>query len=196
MENNISSNDSIDLELEKITNESTIKETKLTDDELLQAYRQSEQLTLIPILKLIYETIGLDLSKDYSINIPLSALESKNIPIGEIEINKINNPDIKYKIYLDLVDKNYDLNNELQNCKILSDGCNNLMDETNKELKNQLIQIITYLTQSAKIVFDSLKKKYIDIIEFNIQMDNNTTIFLDNNIDLRLGIKFKNNLKS
>jgi hypothetical protein len=176
--------DSIDDQLDNISN-------KISDQEFIEAYKHAEQLTLVPILKLIYTTIKVDYSKNFKIKIPLSSNKSKEIPIGEIEINKINNPNIVYKIYLDIVDKFYDLDLELMNNNILSDNINTLSDETNEQLKKQLIDIITYLTQSAKLVFDHLKNQYTEIIEYNIKMDTNTTIYLDYEIDKRLGIKIK-----
>lgn len=176
--------DSIDNQLDNISN-------KISDKEFIEAYKHAEQLTLIPILKLIYATIKVDYSKDFKIKIPLSSNKSKEIPIGEIEINKINNPNIMYKIYLDIVDKFYDLDLELTNNNILSDNVTSIANETNEQLKKQLIDIITYLTQSAKLVFDHLKNQYTEIVEYNIEMDTNTTIYLDYEIEKRIGIKIK-----
>jgi hypothetical protein len=169
----------------------TINEKNLSDEDLMQAYLQSEHLALIPILKLIYTTIKIDYGKDFKLKIPLSSNNSNKIPINGLIINKNDESNIKYKIYLDIVDKDYDLDNELLNVQLLSNGSQKLINEPNEELKNQLIQIITYLTQSAKIVFDKLKKKYLEILEYHIDIDYNTTIFLDAEIDKRLGIKFQ-----
>jgi hypothetical protein len=170
-----------------------LSEQRVSDDDIIKAYKQAEDMTLIPVLKLIYSTTKIDYSKDFKIKIPFSSNKSKDILTGEIEISKINNPNIKYKIYLDLVDRYYDLNEELIKNNILSNGVTTLIDETNEELKQQLIQIITYLTQSAKIVFDNLKNKYTEIIEYSINMDQNTTIYLDYENETRLGIKIKQN---
>jgi hypothetical protein len=178
-------------DIDNINNQLEDFSKKISEHEFMEAYRQAEQLTLIPILKLIYETTKIDLYKDFKIKIPFSSNKSKDIPIGEIEINKQDNPNLKYKIYLDLVDNNYDLNKELINNKLLTENVTNLSDEPNEALKNQLIQIITYLTQSAKLIFDSLKNKYTEIIEYNIEMDNNTTIYLEYELQKRLGIKIK-----
>lgn len=177
----------IEEQLDSISNTS-IEEKKLSDEELINAYNKSEQLTIIPILKLIYNTIKLDYSSDFKIKPKISS--NKEIPIGKIEISKPETPNVKYNIYLDIIDNDtYDLNAELLNANILSKNITNLMEETNEKLKTQLIQIITYLTQSAKIVFDNLKQKYIEILEYNIEMDYNTTIFLDKDLNKRLGIK-------
>lgn len=176
--------DTIDNQLDNISN-------KISDRDFIEAYKHAEQLTLVPILKLIYATIKIDYSKDFKIKIPLSSNKAKDIQIGEIEINKINNPNIIYKIYLDMVDKYYDLDLELSNNEILSDNITSIANEPNEQLKKQLIDIITYLTQSAKLVFDHLKNQYTEIIEYNIEMDTNTTIYLDYELEKRLGIKIK-----
>lgn len=172
----------------------TINEKNLSDEDLMQAYLQSEHLVLIPILKLIYATIKIDYGKDFKLKIPLSSNNSTKIPINGLIINKNDDSiesNIKYKIYLDLVDKDYDLDNELLEINLLSKDIKNLINEPNEQLKNQLIQIITYLTQSAKIVFDKIKKKYSEVLEYHIDIDHNTTLFLDSDINKRLGIKFQ-----
>lgn len=182
-------NNNIEEQLDSLSN-STISEKKLSDQELLDAYNKSEQLTIIPILKLIYNTIKIDYSSDFKIKPKISLDLNNEIPIGKIEISKQEDENIKYSFYLDIIDNtNYDLNSEFLNSKILSNGITDLMDEPNENLKTQIIQIITYLTQSAKLVFDNLKQKYIEILEYNIEMDLNTTIFLDKDLNKRLGIK-------
>jgi hypothetical protein len=44
----------------------------ITDTEIKEAYKNAETFTLIPLLKLIYHTTNIDLSKDYKLKIPLS----------------------------------------------------------------------------------------------------------------------------
>lgn len=158
---------------------------KITDKEIEEAFKGAEAFTLIPVLKLIYHTIQVDYSKDFKIKIPLSSKKVDLIPISEIEINE------NYKLYLDLVDSSYDLNKLLLENGLLSDGIMNLNDEPNDKKKEQLIQIITFLTHSAKLIFDNLKNKYSEIIEYNIMLDQNTTIYLDYEKPLRLGLKIK-----
>ena len=91
--------DNINKQLEEI-------KQKITEKEIEEAYQRSEAFALVPILKLIYHTTGIDYSKDFKIKIPLSSNKAKNIPIGEIEINQIDstsdNKNIIYKLYLRL----------------------------------------------------------------------------------------------
>lgn len=178
----------IDNQLEEISK-------KITDKEIEEAFKRAEAFTLIPILKLIYHTTKIDYSKEFKIKTPLSSNKANLIPISEIEINNTeftnkNNP-VVYKLYLDFVDSSYDLNKILVDNKLLSPNITCLNDEPNTKKKEQLIQIITFLTHSAKLIFDNLKNKFSEILEYNITLDENTTIYLDYNQPLRLGLNIK-----
>ncbi len=177
----MNNDDNINKQLEEISK-------NLSDKEIDETYKRSEAFALIPILKLIYHTTNIDYGKHFKIKIPLSSNKAKDIPTGEIEIK---NEEKIYKIYLDLVDSTYDLNSLLINNCLLSPNIDNIMDEPNEQKKQQLIHIITFLVHSAKLVFDSIKSKYIEINNFDIKLDNNTTIYLDENKPLRLGINIK-----
>lgn len=181
------SDQSINKQLEEISK-------NLSDKEINETYKRSEAFALIPILKLIYQTTGIDYGKYFKLKVPLSSSKSKDIPIGEIEINKLDNSENNnnnYKIYLDLVDSSYDLNKLLIQNDLLSPNVDNIIDETNEQKKQQLIHIITFLVHSAKLVFDSIKSKYSEINNLDIKLDNNTTIYLNEDFPLRLGINIK-----
>jgi hypothetical protein len=155
------------------------------EQKIESALKQAQQFALIPILRLIYYTTNNDYGYKYNIN---DSILADNLKTSEIEI--INNQDStkKFKFYLDIVDKDYNLDFKLNELKVLSPEANSLINEPNKNLKDQLINIITYLTQTAKIIFDNIKENNTELLEYNIQLDNNTTIFLDPNSNYRLGI--------
>jgi hypothetical protein len=173
---------------------------KITDKEIEEAFKGAEAFALIPILKLIYHTTQIDYSKEFKIKIPFSSKKANLIPISEIEINEteFNNVDeqnenisVSYKLYLDLVDSTYDLNQTLIDNNLLSPEILSLNDEPNDKKKEQLIQIITFLTHSAKLIFDSLKNKYSELFKYEITLDQNTSIYLDHEKPLRLGLNIK-----
>lgn len=166
---------------------------KITDKEIEEAFKGAESFALIPVLKLIYHTTQIDYAKDFKIKIPFSSNKANKIPISEIEINDIEES-VVYKLYLDLVDSSYNLDKELIENKLLSPDILSLNDEPPSKKKDQLIQIITFLTHSAKLIFDSLKNKYSEILEYNIMLDNDTTIYLEYTKPLRLGIRIKKNV--
>jgi hypothetical protein len=187
--------DAIDNQLDEISK-------KITDKEIEEAFKGAEAFALIPILKLIYHTTQIDYSKEFKIKIPFSSKKANLIPIGEIEINETEfnkltvneqneNISVSYKLYLDLVDSTYDLNQTLIDNNLLSPDILSLNDELNDKKKDQLIQIITFLTHSAKLIFDSLKNKYSELLKYEITLDQNTSIYLDHEKPLRLGLNIK-----
>ena len=158
----------------------------ITDKEIEEAYNRSEAFALVPVLKLIYHTINIDFSKIFKIKIPLTSNKADKIPIGEIEINENSDSSKKCKIFIGLVESTYNLDNELVANNLLSDGIKSLIEETNEKKKLQIIQIITFLTHSVKLIFDNLKNKLSKINNFDICLDQNTTIYLDKSRPQRL----------
>lgn len=158
------------------------------EQELQKAYKNAEQFSLIPLLKLIYLTTKIDLYKDFKIKHELNSEEGKKLKAGEIIMTNNNK---KVKVYLEIVDKYYNLSNTLNNCDVLTKDVIDLNNEPNEQLKNQIIYIITLLTQSAKAVFDELKNRYKELTEFNLTLSENTTIYIDYEIEQRIGIFFE-----
>jgi hypothetical protein len=164
------------------------KSNKEIEEELQKAYKNAEQFSLIPLLKLIYKTTKIDLYKDFKLKYKLSSKDSIELKGGEIIMSNDNK---KIKVYLDLVDKNYNLTNSINDCKLLSENIYDLNKEPNEPLKKQIIYIITLLTQSIKIVFDNLKNKYKELTEYSLTLSDNTTIYLDYELEQRIGVLFK-----
>lgn len=158
--------------------------TEEIDKKLQDAYNKSEGLALIPVLKLIYLTTGIDLYKDYKLPYPLSSNKSKDLKTGEILINN------KVKLYVTVVDDSYDLTESIKSTKLIETEINTF-DDIEEKLKKELVQMISYLTHSCLIVFNNLKEKYKELIEYHLTMDNNTTIYLDYEKKKRLGVLFE-----
>ena len=178
----------MDNNIENQLNNFQEKNNEQIEDELQKAYKQAEQISLIPLLKLIYKTTKLDLYKDYKLKYKLSSKESIELKGGEIIMSNENK---KIKVYLDVVDKNYNLTNSINDCRILSENVYDLNKEPNEPLKKQIIYIITLLTQSIKIVFDNLKNKYKELTEYNLTLSDNTTVYLYYELEYRICVLFK-----
>lgn len=164
--------------------------TEEIDKKIQDAYAQAEQVALIAVLKLIYETTKIDLYKDFKLEFPLSSKKSINIKCGELLLTNSNNK--KCRVFLDIVNKDYDFmeesfyDTEINEQKIKTFG------EINEITRKQIIGMLSYLTQSCLSIFNNLKDKYKELIEYNIVLDDNTTIYLDLNSSKRIGIVFKN----
>ncbi len=159
-------------------------DTKEIDKHLVDAYSKSEQLCIIPVLKLIYDTTGIDLYKDYKLEYPLSSNKSKDIKHSEIVLSN------KVKLYLDLVDSQYDLTTSINNTNLLEKKIESFND-LDDNIRKQLVDVISYLSHSCLIVFNNIKSKYKELLEYHLTMADNTTIYLDYENKQRLGVVFK-----
>lgn len=161
-----------------------------TEEKLSAAFKNSENFTIIPVLKLIFHELGIDLYREFGLKYKLSSKESETIKYGNIEILGPENK--KLIIMLDIVDKDYNLMSTLKQTDIIENKQINNINELNKDLSNQIIDTITYLTHSCLLIFNNLKNNYKELIEYNIQLDNNTTIYINKQSGKRIGIIFKN----
>lgn len=166
---------------------------KLQDDKLQEAYSKSEQVAIIVVLKLIYLTTKIDLYKDFKLKIPLSSNKSNNLKSGEILLTNSESNTV-YRIYLDIVDKDYDLLDSIKNTSIINKDLNDdiKFSDIDEISRNKIINIMSFLTQACYTVFNNLKEKYKELLEYSILLDDNTTIYLDYNLEKRIGIVFSN----
>lgn len=47
------------------------------------------------------------------------------------------------------------------------------------------------MTQSCLVIFNKIKDSNDELLEYNLTLDNNTTIFIDYELNKRIGILFK-----
>jgi hypothetical protein len=120
---------------------------------------------------------------------PLSSSKSINIKCGELILTNSNSK--KCKVFLDIVDKDYDFMDTYCKTNINIPKVESF-NEINEGTKKQIIGILSYLTQSCLSIFNNLKSKYKELIEYNIVLDDNTTIYLDMENSKRIGIIFQN----
>jgi hypothetical protein len=157
------------------------------DNKLLEFYKNAEHISIIPLLKLIYLTTEIDLSDQFKLQYSVKSKESENLIAGELIFS---NNEKKYKIYLDIVNKDYDLLdslNELNLCENKIESFDNLEES----IKNPLISAISFMTQACLVIFNKLKDSNEELLEYNLTLDNNTTIYIDSVLDKRIGIVFK-----
>lgn len=157
------------------------------DKKLLEFYKNAEHISIIPLLKLIYLTTEIDLSEQFKLQYSIKSKESENLIAGEL---LFSNNEKKYKIYLDIVDKNYDLLDSLNTLNL----CENkivTIDDLEDSIKNPLISAISFMTQACLVIFNKLKDSNEELLEHTLSLDNNTTIYIDSLLEKRIGIVFK-----
>jgi hypothetical protein len=157
------------------------------DNKLLEFYKNAEHISIIPLLKLIYLTTEIDLSDKYKLQYSIKSKESENLIAGELIFS---NNEKKYKIYLDIVNKDYDLLDSLNELKICKNKIETF-DDLEDSIKNPLISAISFMTQACLVIFNKLKDSNEELLEYNLTLDNNTTIYIDSLLEKRIGIVFK-----
>lgn len=163
------------------------KNNEEIDKKLIEYYKNAEHISIIPLLKLIYLTTNIDLSEQFKLKHSIKSEQSKDLIAGELVFKNNEN---NYKIYLDIVDKEYDLLdslNELNLCDKKIESFNDI----NENIKNPLISAISFMTQACLVIFNKIKDNNNELLEYNLTLDNNTTIYIDYNLEKRIGIKFK-----
>ena len=174
------------------------------DEKLLEHYKNAEHVSIIPLLKLIYITNGLDLSNDYKLKYSVSSEDSNKLSAGELvlSIPSEDNTTKKIKISLNIIDKDYDLLDSINKIGIFKDTIDTLKisedeskdNETNPnnivKLKQSLISAISFLTQACLVCFNMLKSNNKNLLEYNLMLAENTTIYLDSDLDKRIGVVF------
>ena len=167
--------------------DNTDKNNEEIDNKLLEFYKNAEHISIIPLLKLIYLTTEIDLSDKFQLQYSIKSKESENLIAGELIFS---NNEKKYKIYLDIVDKDYDLLDSLNELNICESKIETF-DNLDESIKNPLISAISFMTQACLVIFNKLKDSNEELLEHNLSLDNNTTIYINSSLDKRIGIVFK-----
>lgn len=187
---------------EQLAKHSNVKNTpkideetkKQIDDKLLEHYKNAEHVSIIPLLKLIYLTNGIDLSDKYKLKYSLTSNDIDKLSAGELVLS---NGIKKIKISLDIVESDYDLLKSINTKKLFSSDIDTLYvpeddknDDNDTKLKKTMVSAISFLTQACLVCFNMVKDNNNDLLEYNLTLDHNTTIYLEHSLNKRIGIVF------
>lgn len=193
------SEDIIDEQLAKHSNAKNTslvsKETeKQIDDKLIEHYKNAEHVSIVPLLKLIYLTNGIDLSDKYKLKYSLTSGDIDKLTAGELVLS---NGVKKIKISLSIVEPDYDLLKSINNKKLFSSDIDTLYvpeddksNDNDTKLKKTIVSAISFLTQACLVCFNMIKDNNKDLLEYNLTLDHNTTIYLEHSLNKRIGIVF------
>ena len=154
-----------------ISEEETKKDdTKVTQEQLNKLLDQSYHFASLPLIKLIKNTINIDLID--KMFLPGKILQKT----AEIEFHKPGE-DKKWILYLDIVNNDYNLNFG--------------PFENNEEAKKSLIDQCLRLVSFAQILFEQIRNKTKELLEYQLILDHNSTLYLDIKNKKRIGIRFE-----
>lgn len=194
--------DSDDIIDEQLAKHSNVKNTseidkdkkKQIDDKLLEHYKNAEHVSIVPLLKLIYLTNGTDLSNKYKLKYSLTSSDIDKLTAGELVLS---NGIKKIKISLGIVEPGYDLLESINTKKLFSSDIDTLYvpeddksNDNDTKLKKTIVSAISFLTQACLVCFNMIKDNNKDLLEYNLTLDHNTTIYLEHSLNKRIGIVF------
>ena len=148
-------------------------ENKLGEEELeaqlKEAVKNAQSLALIPVIKLLKHTLDFDFSNKLGIDI--------NKKAGNVEITKSDG--VVVQVCLDIVDGEYDIMKSFNDSGLYDKHINTFLDLP-EEIKDETIDLISYLMKSTLLVFNSLKNEdlKLELAEYQLDMDENTRLFI------------------
>lgn len=143
------------------------------EETLTKALQNAQSLTLIPVISLIKDNLGIDVSNKVGIDV-------SKTEYGKINIQTPAGKNINVSIAV--VDSNYNIMESYNNsglCNVKVDSFEDLK-VVSEEFKEKTIEIISYMLNCCLIVFNNLKNDITELVEYQLTMDNNTKLFILN----------------
>jgi len=144
--------------------------TNNSADQLIEAVKNAQSLALIPLLRLIKNTLSVDYSSKLGVDINS---KTSNITISSKDNKKIN-------VYLDLVDERYNIMDSFNNCGLYHKHLNSFLEIEEENIRHQTIELVSYLMKCVLLTFNNMKNGDLkfNISEYQIEMDENTKIYI------------------
>jgi hypothetical protein len=143
---------------------------QITEEQYIKLINQAYAVASLPLIQLLKRTVGIDYSK-FLFN------DNKVIKkTAEIEFRKPNEKK-QFALYLDIVDKDYDLNY----------GKYGDIPETKEALVTQCLRLISM----AQLLFTHIRDSNKELLEYHLVLDSNSTLYIDAFLDKRIGIRFE-----
>jgi hypothetical protein len=146
----------------------------MTEEQLQEAFKQAQSLALIPVLKLLADCTGVDMSNKVGVNLD-------TLP-GHISIS---NDKIKFKAWLDIVPNDYNILDNFNESGIYEKKLDTFKDD-------EMCNVITHILKCAFVVFNQLRSESLalEIAEHQLNMDDQTCLHLNEYPDTKLSVKF------
>jgi len=147
---------------------------RLSEDQLQEAFNQAQSIALIPILNLLADCTGVDMSNKVGVSIDSEP--------GHITIS---NDNAKFKAWLDIVPGDYNILDNFNESGIYEKKLDTFKDD-------EMCNVITHILKCAFVVFNQLRTETLalEIAEHQLDMDDQTCLYLNEYPDNKLSVKF------
>lgn len=143
------------------------------EDTLKTALQNAQSLTLIPLIYLILDNTGLDISSKVG-------LQSIQKDYGKINIKTPEGEEVS--VCIKLVESDYDIMKSFNESGLYKEPIATFeeLDGYSVEFKEKTVELVSYLLHCCLLVFNNLKGDIIELGEYQLTMDSNTKLFLLN----------------
>ncbi len=143
------------------------------DKTLKTAIQNAQSLCLIPLISLILDNTGIDISEKVGI-------DAGKKEYGKINIKTPNGNNISVSVVP--VDHDYNIVESFNDSGLCDMNISSFEELSNisEEFKEKTVEMVSYLLHCCLLVFNNLKNDIIELSEYQLTMDNNTKLFLLN----------------
>lgn len=142
------------------------------DEQLKQAIKNAQGFTLIPVLQLLKHITGMDFGSKVGVDIEKKA---STITISR-EIDGVKNI---VNVGVEMVDGDYDIMKSFNESGLYDKQVNTFTD-IEGPVREQAIELVSYLLKCTMLVFNELKNEdlKLEIAEHLMDMDENTRLYI------------------
>lgn len=145
-------------------------EADTAGEQLVKAVEAAQSLTAIPLLKLLKFQLGIDLFNKLGID--------KNAKQGNITIMSKDNKEVEVSI--DIVGEEFNIMNSFNECNIYKKKINTFLDIEEEPIREQTIELISYLMKCCLLTFNNLKNGELryNISEYQLETTIDTKLMI------------------
>lgn len=148
----------------------------MEEEQLKQAIKNAQGFALIPVLQLLKYITGVDFGSKVGVDIT-----KKTSTISISSKSKDNNAGsvVGVDVGLEIVDSDYDIMKSFNESGLYENQVATFLD-IEGPVKEQTIELVSYLLKCAVLVFNELKNEDLgmEIAEHQIDMDENTRLYI------------------
>ncbi len=143
------------------------------DQTLKTAIQNAQSFCLIPLISLILDNTGIDISEKVGI-------DASKKEYGKINIKPPSGKNISVGVVL--VDHDYNIMESFNDSGLCDVNISSFEELSNisEEFKEKTVELASYLMHCCLFVFNNLKNDIVELSEYQLTMDNNTKLFLLN----------------
>lgn len=148
----------------------------MEEEQLKQAIKNAQGFALIPVLQLLKHITGVDFGSKVGVDI---SKKTSTISISSKSKDNSAGSVASVDVGLEVVDGDYDIMNSFNESGLYGKQVATFL-EIEEPVKEQTVDLVSYLLKCAMLVFNELKNEDLkmEIAEHQMDMDDNTRLYI------------------